>query len=152
MSESDPAEDGYLAIVAHYEDCLAKHGDSHLGVDWPNREDALNRYRVMLGLLGPVAPDQQVSLLDFGCGASHLYEYMVEHRLTGIEYSGLDLSEQFIALSREKFPQNAYYCVDALAESATLPTVDYVVMAGWNSMPSMWDLICPRRCCCRDAP
>src|SRR5260221_3771151 len=27
----------YLAIVSHYESCLERHGDTHLGVDWPRR-------------------------------------------------------------------------------------------------------------------
>jgi len=130
MAEGAPADDGYRAIVAHYEDCLARHGDTHLGVDWPNREDALKRYRVMLDLIGPTAPGERTSLLDFGCGASHLYEYMIERGLTGIEYSGLDLSEPFIALSREKFPQNTYHWMDALGPGAILPASDYVVMNG----------------------
>src|SRR5205085_1407005 len=46
----DVTEKNYLSIVAHYEDCLARHGDTHLGVDWPNREDALKRYLVMNGV------------------------------------------------------------------------------------------------------
>lgn len=29
----------YRSIVDHYEACLEKHGDSHLGVDWPNPKD-----------------------------------------------------------------------------------------------------------------
>jgi hypothetical protein len=38
----------YLDIVAHYKDCLARHGDNHLGVEWPRREDAELRHAVML--------------------------------------------------------------------------------------------------------
>ena len=38
----------YSSIIEHYESCLAKHGDSHLGVDWPNARDAATRYGVML--------------------------------------------------------------------------------------------------------
>ena len=44
---------GYLSIVAHYERCLEKHGDTYLGVDWPNREDADTRYEVMLEVINP---------------------------------------------------------------------------------------------------
>ena len=29
----------YKEIIEHYENCLAKHGDTHLGVDWPNADD-----------------------------------------------------------------------------------------------------------------
>ena len=38
----------YLNIVSHYESCLERHGDTHLGLDWPRQEDADTRYRVML--------------------------------------------------------------------------------------------------------
>jgi SAM-dependent methyltransferase len=84
----------------------------------------------MLGLIRPEGP-KRVSLLDFGCGASHLYEYIVESgRAAGIDYSGLDLSAKFIGLSRQKFPQIPYYCLDILMEDAALPKFDYVVANG----------------------
>jgi len=41
----------YLAIVSHYESCLERHGDTHLGVDWPEKKDAETRYRVMLDVI-----------------------------------------------------------------------------------------------------
>src|SRR6266436_5431300 len=74
-SRSAPAKK-YIEIVEHYESCLAKHGDSHLGVDWPKAEDAETRYRVMLELI-PTRRPSIVKLLDFGCGTSHLYEHIV---------------------------------------------------------------------------
>ena len=56
----------YRDIVKHYEACFAKHGDSHLGMDWPDQHDATTRYRVMLDLIPK--DSGQVTLLDFGCG------------------------------------------------------------------------------------
>jgi len=118
----------YLEIVAHYEECLAKHGDTHLGVDWPTQEHVEIRYQVMLDLIRGDRP--KVSLLDFGCGASHLYEYIQRRELTNIEYAGLDISEEFIALCRTKYPWVQYYCIDVLTEGNTLPDFDYIVMNG----------------------
>jgi SAM-dependent methyltransferase len=69
-------------------------------------------------------------LLDFGCGASHLYEYMLAAGLTGIEYTGLDLSPKFVELSRKKFPHNSYICADILEEPESVPSCDYIVMNG----------------------
>lgn len=120
----------YLNIVSHYESCLERHGDTHLGVDWPKREDAEKRYRVMLDVIAPEARSQKVSLLDFGCGASHLNEYILAHGLHNIEYAGLDLSEKFVRLSQSKFPSNQFFCLDVLDENASLPTFDYVVLNG----------------------
>jgi SAM-dependent methyltransferase len=119
----------YLTIVAHYEACLRQYGDSHLGVDWFNAQDAETRYRVMLELIrAPAAAT--VSLLDFGCGASHLLDFMGRQGVRGIDYSGLDLSPAFIALSRQKYPHTPYYCVDILEAETALPDFDYVVMNG----------------------
>jgi SAM-dependent methyltransferase len=119
----------YLDIVAHYESCLEKHGDNHLGVDWPNATDAEKRYRVMLEVIRPGA-EVPVALLDFGCGASHLYEYIARNDVKNLVYSGLDISPKFISLSRRKFPANEYHCVDILAADTRLPSYDYIVMNG----------------------
>ncbi len=70
----------YLHLVTHYETCLAHHGDSHLGVDWPNQPDAVTRYQIMLELIRSAHDRTNLTLLDFGCGASHLYEYIQSTR------------------------------------------------------------------------
>jgi len=118
----------HLDIVAHYEACLAAHGDTHRGVDWPNPKDAATRYDVMLGVIRE-AP-RKVSLLDFGCGASHLLEHLQRSGETDIAYAGLDLSSKFIQLSQSKHPRVPYYCLDILEEPATLPIFDYIVLNG----------------------
>lgn len=119
-------------IVEHYEGCLERHGDSHLGVDWPKASDVDKRYAVMLDVVRKTNPsDTPSTLLDFGCGASHLYEYMQRRGMRHLAYSGLDLSAKFVALCRSKFPTIDYYCVDILTEDkASLPRFDYVVMNG----------------------
>jgi hypothetical protein len=126
----------YLNIVSHVESYLEKHGDTHLGVGWPKREDVSVRYRVMLEVIRQ-GTSGKIRLLDFGCGASHLYEHILQHNLTdtagnpyAIEYSGLDLSPRFIALSKSKFPSNTYYLLDVLDDQADLPEFDYILMNG----------------------
>jgi cyclopropane fatty-acyl-phospholipid synthase-like methyltransferase len=119
----------YLSIISHYEACLEKHGDTHLGVDWPNKADAETRYRVMLDVINQAVPSKP-TLLDFGCGLSHLYEYMLKSRIKGIDYAGLDISEEYVRLSRRKFPSNTYYCIDILDQPTAIPNFDYIVMNG----------------------
>jgi hypothetical protein len=121
----------YANIIDHYENCLAQYGDTHRGVDWPKAEDVDTRYRVMLDIMRfrhPAEPG--ASLLDFGCGASHLYEYMRRQGMTDVAYSGLDISEKFVQLSRQKFPDNQYYCVDLLEKPDAVPVFDYAVLNG----------------------
>lgn len=139
-------KDYLKSIVKHYENCLDKYGDSHLGVDWPKSEDVSKRYDVMLDIIR-VAKDNRkhVSLLDFGCGAAHLLQYIAENNLENIKYAGLDVSEKFIALSRSKYKDVAFYCADILEENKSLPNFDYVIMNGVFtekrelSFDEMWD-------------
>ena len=118
----------HSSIVEHYEECLARHGDTHLGVDWPNSDDANTRYHVMLELVRDTK--SSASLLDFGCGASHLYPVLLGGERKALSYAGLDASLAFCDLSRSKHPGNKYYCLDVLSEPDALPVHDYVVMNG----------------------
>jgi SAM-dependent methyltransferase len=122
----------YRSIVAHYEACLERHGDTNLGVDWPNPDDVDTRHRVMLDVMARPPSAGGVRLLDFGCGASHLYEYILREEIADVKYAGLDLSARFVELSRSKFPDNRYWCLDILAddEIADLPPFDYAIASG----------------------
>lgn len=122
-------EKNYLSIVAHYEAQLQQYGDTYRGVDWETAQKANVRYQVMLDLIRPTA-GATVSVLDFGCGASHLYDFIIRQQRPGIDYSGLDVSPHFIALSRQKYPDRPYYCVDILDAAVDLPQFDYIIMNG----------------------
>lgn len=124
-----PEGKSYRRIVSHYENCLERNGDSHLGVDWPDAGDAAIRYATMLGVIRD-APGAPVSLLDFGCGAGHLLEYIRRDGPAGIDYRGLDISEKFIALCREKFPDSAFAAADILDDPDAVDAADYVVANG----------------------
>jgi len=132
VDETGARAKNYLRIVEHYEDCLARHGDSHLGVDWPNAADAKLRYQVMLDLIlhDRDRGGSTADLLDFGCGAGHFLEYLRDREIAGVNYHGIDLSERFIALCRDKFPQVPFSRLDVLAEESALPAFDYVVANG----------------------
>jgi SAM-dependent methyltransferase len=120
----------YSKIVQHYEMCLEKFGDTHKGVDWPNQEDAFKRYKVMLQVCEyDLKKQNRATLLDFGCGTAHMYEYMQANKISDIEYSGLDISEKFVGISKMKFPHITFYQADIL-EQNNLPMHDYIVMNG----------------------
>lgn len=135
----------YKDIVKHYEECLDKHGDNHLGVDWPKLEDVEKRYKVMADIIR-INEDQrkQISVLDFGCGTAHLFEYIKKNQLDNIVYAGLDLSQKFIQVAQSKYPENEFYCGDILDKNFKLPEFDYILMNGVFtekrnlSFDSMW--------------
>jgi len=134
----------HVSIVAACEKYLERHGDSYLGVGWTKSQaNADRRYEVMLEVVREA--DQDVSLLDFGCGLSHLYEHALRTGRDRLRYSGLDLSEKFLAVSRAKFPDTSYYLLNVLEHPDDLPPFDYVVLNGVfnlkadNSYDEMWD-------------
>lgn len=120
----------YLQLAQHYESCFGVHGDTPKGVDWPNGEDAEKRYAVMSEIFLPRLATQPVSVLDFGCGLSHFYEFLSRRGLSSnVAYTGMDISPVFCEASRKKFPANTYHCVDILHDN--LPgQFDYVVANG----------------------
>jgi cyclopropane fatty-acyl-phospholipid synthase-like methyltransferase len=125
----------YLSIVAACEADLKKYGDNYLGVGWTRQKDVDTQHQVMLEVIKRSTGDAhgaggKVSLLDFGCGASHLYEYILRQQIDDVDYSGLDLSADFIQLSRSKFPFLNYYHLDILEDRVELPLFDYIVTSG----------------------
>lgn len=117
-------------LVRDCEARLEEYGDNYQGVGWTKGQQYADaRYRVMLDIISPDNSDE-VTLLDFGCGASHLYRYMLDHSIGNVTYSGLDLSDRFLELSRNKFPQVPYYRVDILKSEDELPQFDYIVLNG----------------------
>jgi SAM-dependent methyltransferase len=136
------------AIVKHYETCLEKHGDNHLGVDWPKEEDVYKRYQIMLDVIVSEKDDTKVSLLDFGCGTAHLLQYIYDQQINGVEYSGLDVSDKFVAMCRKKFPNTSFYNFDILDPGVKMPKFDYIIMNGVFTekrelkFEEMWDYFC----------
>lgn len=118
----------YHEIAFHYKTCLEKFGDTSLGLDWPNEEDMLKRYDVMLGLIR--SAQHNVSLLDFGCGTSRLLDYINSLKVKKIDYFGLDINRESIDISKKKHPASTYYCIDILSEESNIPCFDYIVMNG----------------------
>ena len=124
----------YLDIVKHIEDCFEKHGDNCKGVDWPNEQDVLKRYRVMLDLIRfdeKADQDSRYSVMDLGCGLGHMYEYI---KSTGFhhEYFGVDISDIFVNECRRKYPDVTFLKLDILKDDLSLISCkpDYIIMNG----------------------
>jgi hypothetical protein len=125
----DRPKAAFADLVAHTESYLDLYGpDSAKGIG-DLGDDWVTSHRVMLGLVRPSTVP--ITLLDFGCGLSILYEVLLAEGPEDVIYSGLDVSERYIAESRKRFPGNRYYLVDVLAQDiSALPEFDYVIMNG----------------------
>ena len=53
------------------------------------------------------------SILEVGCGGGYNSE-LIAHRAPGLQYTGIDLSESMVAVSREKYPQRDFRVASAL--------------------------------------
>ena len=125
----------YKKIIEHYEECFKKFGDTPQGVDWTKDEQVEFRYNTMIELINfrekSFHITENVSLLDYGCGLSHLYEYIVKNNIDYVEYTGLEISNKFFEVSRKKFPDNKYIKGDILKDGDLLKNYyDYIIMNG----------------------
>lgn len=116
----------YSKIYQHYESCLEKHGDNHLGVDWPNLKDLYLRYKVMLNI---IREDERIRILDFGCGTAMLNQYIIDNNIN-INYLGLDISHKFIEICKQKYPKINFYVLDILKNPELIPSYDYAICNG----------------------
>ena len=125
----------YKEIINHYKKCFKKFGDTARGVDW-TKEDQVNiRYQVMLEITNFYKKSydnkKKISILDFGCGLSHFYEYLNKNDLNHIDYTGLEISKIFFEESKKKYPKNMYIYGDILKDDNLLnKTYDYVISNG----------------------
>lgn len=123
----------YLNLAAHYRQCLERHGDRCIGMDWPRKKDNLRRFAVMAKLFEDTLSSsrKRIKLLDFGCGTSHFYEYLLSVGLAKkIDYVGIDIVSESIQISKEKFPNNKYLCLDILTSTKALGPYDYITING----------------------
>ena len=138
----------YKVLKDHYESCLAKHGEGHLAVDWPNEDDAKTRHRVMLELTRGFVPDYRNEIIiDFGCGLGDFFSYYLGHSNIP-RYLGVDISPEFIKKAIEIHPSKAnFQCLDITACPDAMPRGDYIIANGVftekreMTQEQMWDWV-----------
>lgn len=116
----------HVPIVQRYERFLKLYGDTPMGVEWKNQEDAEVRYKVMYELTKGLGG----SLLDFGCGTARFLDYLIENKLYNFDsYTGVDLSDNFLAVCCQKYPHKLFLNLNI--QETVFPTdYDFVVMNG----------------------
>ena len=120
--------DKYKSIYEHYEKCLEKNGDNHLGVDWPNYEDMIKRYKVMVNILNYFDKTKKYSLLDFGAGCGEMYNF-IKNNNYNLDYTALDISSKFCKVIKNKFKEIKVINIDILKEEL-LNNYDFFILNG----------------------
>jgi SAM-dependent methyltransferase len=121
----------YLEIANHYNKCYESHGDNHLGVDWPKYEETLIRHKIMYELINNTKYEDIINstILDFGCGLGHFYEWILSTQKYHPKYSGLDINEPFYNHCKNKYINSDFYHKDILIDD-NIPNFDYIVCNG----------------------
>jgi len=117
----------YKTLQLYYEKCLAEHGPTAKGMDWPNPEDLAMRFKVLID----VADLNGKSLLDLGCGVGLMIDHLKERNLLdAFDYNGSDISPRMIAVARQRHPSNSFEVRDTLVNPYGKDQFDYIVMNG----------------------
>ncbi len=128
IEESFPVfEDIKGKVVAYYDNCLVREGDSARGVDWKSRDAQQLAFRVIKSM----GIREKHSVLDVGCGLAHFYDFLVAEGFSGA-YAGVDISPKIIGAAKERLPHVPLLVADILKEpSGQLDRqYDFVVGSG----------------------
>ena len=120
--------DKYKNIYKHYEECLEKNGDNHLGVDWPNYDDTITRYKIMLDILKYSNKNTKYSLLDFGAGCGGLYDFIKSNNYN-INYTALDISPKFCDIIKNKYIDIDVLNID-IFKNEIYHNYDFIILNG----------------------
>ena len=134
----------YNVIAKHYLQCFREFGDNHKGVDWPNLEGANKRYSVMMA---GIPSNSGSTILDFGCGLGHMLDYINNESENNIDYTGVDINDEFVELCKVKFPDRVFLSGDILEGKleGLKDSYDYIISNGVFthkselSFDNMWD-------------
>ena len=124
--------------IEKYNERYEEHGDNCKALGWPSEADNRKRFEAMsLWLIDwRRHPGRGVTLLDFGCGLGHFYEWLnqgyIDPEYRKVEYTGLDINPAFVAACHGKYPNTTFYSLDILDNSdfGKLPRFDYVTANG----------------------
>ena len=109
-----------------YESEFKKFGDTFKGMGWKRSKDQIKRFKEFSKIF---TIDNKMKILDLGCGTSHFYEFLKKNRIKKFNYTGIDISQEFINISKKKFPKNKYFCVDIINTKKKF-SFDYTIING----------------------
>ncbi len=113
-------------LLSFYNMHLKQFGDRPEALRWTPKGQ-LMRYHALLEIAP--APDlNNRKVLDFGCGTGDFYRFL-KRRGIEVQYTGVDINENFIDLARKKYPECTFKVMD-LCEDSLDEFYDYIFICG----------------------
>ncbi len=106
-----------------YRDAYLIHGDSPKSVHWPKGRQDMR----FVALTKNIQQEKGFSILDFGCGLAHLYDFL-NTKYRDVKYTGADILPEFITADRKKYPNAEFLLIDDAVEIKG--KYDYIVASG----------------------
>ena len=116
----NPTDKAHLLEI--YSKTLAEHGDAPEAVQLTAESQ-----RLRFQLLSEIAPLENSSILDYGCGKGDQYAYLRERGFRG-SYTGFDINEDLLAVARRK--HSARFALWDIEAQPCEERFDYVLISG----------------------
>ena len=113
-----------------YNDNFSEHGFDVRALHWESEAGQYLRFLAACKITAFYFPIKNFSLLDFGCGLGHLYEFLEKSKFikaTGLDYTGVDINGTFIEEAKKKMPGIKF---EVSSDSLYHKKYDFVVMSG----------------------
>lgn len=122
-------------LISHYQALFDQHGPSSRAVQWADKVSQEKRFAILCEIA-----DEFGSVIDFGCGLSHMYQYL---RSIGnpCEYLGVDIVPEFIDYSQKLLASDLSAEAKLIKSGEKLPNgYDFVFVSGVfnNLMDDNW--------------
>ncbi len=110
-------------IIDFFNNRLMHFGDRPEALGWL-QSGQVQHYKAMLDV-GDITGSR---ILDFGCGKGDFYQFLVNKGIQ-VEYTGIDINENLIALASAKYPHTAFRTLDITTEEIG-EDFDYIFCCG----------------------
>lgn len=106
---------------------------------WGSKESQERRFEVLEKVF---LSKSDFSVIDYGCGLGHFYEYLIKKGYSNIKYIGVELNERFVEETKNRLPNvqielGSSKKVESLLESG----VDYLVSSGIYNLGESEELV-----------
>lgn len=113
-------------LLSFYNFHLKKFGDRPEALRW-TPQGQLKRYHTLADI-APASELNNAKVLDYGCGTGDFYKFLKRRGIT-VNYTGVDINENFIDLAKKKYPECAFRVLNGDDDSLE-GFYDYIFICG----------------------